>query len=92
MPGKLNPPQLLEPVEIPLETVVASFDQLVGDSPKMPVNPLGIFLWRVDRFTSPDKVLVLPGNSVFSIGPVQGELIVVEDILLAGPDFRVYLN
>jgi len=71
--------------------VIAGFNQLVRDSPQVPVNPFGILFRCVDRFTSPDTVFVLPGDGVFSICPVQRELIVIEDILLAGSDLRVYL-
>jgi len=50
--------------------VIAGFDQLVRDSPQMPINPLGVFLRGVDGFARLYPGLVFPGNGVFSISPV----------------------
>jgi hypothetical protein len=63
--SELYPLQLLQPVKVPLEAMVAGFIQLVGDSSQMPVDPLGIFFWRVNSLASLDTVFILPLSHLF---------------------------
>jgi len=72
--------------------MVTSLHQLVRDATEVPVDPLGIFLWCIERNASPRPVIVLPGGSVFGISPMQSQLIMIKDVLLAGAHLRVYLN
>jgi hypothetical protein len=50
----------------------------------MPVHPLGILFGRVNRLTGFYSFVVLPGRSVFGIGAMHRQLVVVEDVGLAG--------
>ncbi len=79
-------------MEVPLEAVIAGFDQLVGDSPEMPVNPLGILLIGVKVFASSYALIVFPGNDILAVGFVQRDLIVIENIFLDGAFIRVNLR
>jgi hypothetical protein len=79
-------------VEIPLEAVITALGKLVGYATQQMIKTLLIPFRCVDWFTLLDPFLVLPGNGVLSIGPVQSELVVVEDILLTGTNLRVNLG
>ena len=72
------------------QAVIAGFRQLVGDSPKIPINSLGIFFFGVKAFASSDALIVLPGNDILGIGPVKGKFIMVKHVLLNCTNFRVY--
>ena len=73
------------------QAVVAGLVELVGDAPEVPVNSLRIFLRCVNRLASPDTLFVLPGDSVFGISSMQCQLVVIENVLLAGSFMRVNL-
>ena len=55
----------------------------------MPVNPLGVFLRGVDWSTCPDPFLILPGDSVLGVGGMERQLVMVEDVSLDSPFYRV---
>jgi len=76
-------------VEVSLKAVIAGLMQLVGDSSQVPVNPLVILLWDIDRFASSNALFILPGNGILSIGSMESQLIMVEDVLLAGASIWV---
>ena len=89
---QLHPPELLQPVEVHQEAVVAALGELVGDAVEVELLPLGDLL-RVDG-----PVLRLSPGLLFSDrcvqgkGPMQRDLVVVEDVCLRGTTLGVYLR
>ena len=82
--GGLDPSQLLQHAEVHDEAVVAALNQFVGNTPQVPINPLGILQFGIGRKSDFDAPVVFPGGGVFSIGGMKGDLVVVEDISLGG--------
>jgi hypothetical protein len=79
-------------MEVAVKALVAALGQLIRYAPQKPINPLGIFLFRVERNTSPCPVIVFPGDGILSIGSMQCQLVMVEDIFLDSALIRVNLR
>ena len=87
--GKLHPSELLKPMEISLKTVVTAFEQLVRHSTHEVSNSFPVFLLSVNGLTFLNSLFVLIGYSIFSVGFMQTQLIMVKDICLAGANLMV---
>ncbi len=66
--GKLHPSKLLKPVEIPLKTMVAAFEQLIGHSTHEVSHSFAVFLLSVNGPALLYSLLVLIGHGIFSVG------------------------
>jgi hypothetical protein len=78
-------------VKISAKTVIARFNELVGNTAEVPINPFRVFFRGVHSFfTKPlDALVLLPGNGVLGKRPVQCQFVVIEDVFLAGASCRV---
>ena len=72
--------------------MISALHQLIRDAAHQVFQPLSVFLLSIYRLTLSNAFFVLPGDGVVAIGFVERFLIVVEDILLAGTNLRVYFG
>jgi len=90
--GEPHPSELLKPVEVAGEAMIAALDQLIGDPAHEVFQPLNMLLFTIDGLILLYPLLVLPGYNILGKGPVKCSLIVVENVFLAGTDLRVYFG